>query len=213
MRPSQIAAISAFSVSLLLVAGCSGKAHSSNKALAAPALTREMPRSRKAPVDPNAPYAVLKHRTAPELTATNATATPSEAPFCSSANLAVSEIAANGNATERTVSIAFTNKGDSACKLSGYPFVSFPAEEQPSLKSLTVLHDQNDNPEEASVLLPPKGAAFFSLRWTTGDSCPMISKLLVTAPGTTQSFSLNRPVSPCQGRVEITAIKAVPANG
>lgn len=212
MRPSQLAVLAAFSGFLLLVAGCSGNAHAGNKTLAAPALTKEMPHSRRAPADPNAPYAVLKHRTPPPPGATEVP-TQADAPLCAASNLEVSEIAANSNASQRSVSIAFTNKGDSACKLSGYPFVSFPNGDQPALKSLTVLHDQDPALAEEAVLLKPKGSASFTLRWNTGDSCPMISKLLVTAPGTTQSFSLNRPLSPCEGRVEITAIKAVPTNG
>jgi Protein of unknown function (DUF4232) len=211
MRAFPISAVAALVVFLLPFTGCSGNGRASTKVLAAPALITEQPHSRQAPANPNAPYVVLQKRSNTAPVAQNTTVPSQDVPLCSPANLAVSEIASNTNASERTVSIAFTNKGDSACQLGGYPSVSFPAEEQSALQSLTVLHDLDAATQ--TVLLPPKGAASFSLRWITGQDCPSISKLLVTAPGTTHSFSLNRPVSPCQGRIEVTAIRAVPKNG
>lgn len=216
MQSSDIAVVSALSLSLLLLAGCSGSARAGNHALAAPALTREDPHSRRAPVNPNAPYAVLKRRG--ETPALPSTATGAEiatdAPLCSFSNLGVSEISASSTSEERTVSIAFINRGDSACKLSGYPYIAAPSEDSLGIKSLTVLHEEGSTEANAAeVVLPPKGSASFSLKWTTGDSCPMISTLLVTAPGTNQSFSLNRPVSPCHGRVEISAIHPIPTTG
>jgi hypothetical protein len=213
----RVTSISAFGAAVLVsllpfAAGCSGNGRASTKVLAAPALTTEPPHSKQAPANPNAPYVVLQHRPSSAPAAQNTTTPDEGTPLCSATDLAVSEIASKTNASERTVAIAFTNKGNNTCQLSGYPNVSFPAEEQPALKSLTVLHDSNTN-EMQTVLLPPKGSASFYLRWITGNDCPSISRLLVTAPGTTHSFSLNRPVSPCEGRVEITAIKAVPTNG
>lgn len=211
MRSAVVPAVVTLLVSLLSIAGCSGKAHSSNSSLAAPALTTEPPHSRHAPANPNAPYAVLQRRATPPAEAVDTAVPLADVPFCSPANLAVSEIAANSNAQERSVTIAFTNRGSNACQLGGYPLVSFPVDDHSDLKTLNIIHDQ-DASSIPTAVLQPKGSAAFSLSWTTGDDCPSVSKLFVTAPGTTQSFGLNRPFSPCQGRVQVTAIKAVPAN-
>lgn len=215
MSSSAVSALAVVALSLLPLAGCSGGVHSNNRISSAPALTDTGVHPKKAPANPNAPYAVLQRRVAPAPSVVQAATIPSaeDVAQCSASNLSISEIASNTKASERSVSIAFTNTGSMPCQISGYPNVSFSPEDQAAWKSLAVLHDENAKTPDGPVILQPHAAASFSLRWTTGADCPSISKLLVTAPGTNRSFGLNRPVSPCEGRIEITALQANPTNG
>lgn len=169
--------------------------------MAAPALLTDTSRSHHALVNPNAPYAVLKTRT---LTVSSQSQL-SDAPLCDPANLAIAEVSADSQGNERSVAISFRNRGASVCQLNGYPYIAY-AEKQAEAANLTIIHKEDVT---SPVVLEPKGSAVFSLHWLTGDHCSRGgASLAITAPGTSQSFSLNRMLAPCDGKVEVTAVRA-----
>lgn len=58
----------------------------------------------------------------------------------------------------------------------------------------------------APVVLMPKEVAAFEVVWSAGQGCPSVARLLVTAPGTTRSFSVAQPMSVCTGRIQVTPL-------
>jgi hypothetical protein len=63
-------------------------------------------------------------------------------------------------------------------------------------------------PPEAEVTLQPQGEAWFQLGWATGDGCPVVSRITVSAPGSSQTFAVNHPLTVCEGHVQITTLRS-----
>jgi hypothetical protein len=133
------------------------------------------------------------------------------------------------NGDDRTVRLAFKNRGATACRLSGYPAIelqddrgnpiasikvrrtgtaSFTGSVAPPLKSTT------EN-QPVDIVLRPGAEASFDIGWTSGDNCPLVSKFTVAAPGigsaTTAatfagSFAINHPLNVCNGELRISPL-------
>jgi hypothetical protein len=56
------------------------------------------------------------------------------------------------------------------------------------------------------VVLMPKQVAAFQVVWSAGGNCPSVARLLVTAPGTTRTFTVAQPMSVCTGRIQLTPL-------
>jgi hypothetical protein len=201
-----------------LLEGCSRSAHTTLHGNA-PALQQEdAPARARGGTNPNAPYTIagaspaLVKRSAVDMSTITA---------CDSSNLSVTEIAAAVNGKYRAVKLAFNNQGSEPCKLGGYPSISLLDQNNTPVASIVVDRvtastlsaqlAQGDvqpvaTPSNAEVMLAPKGEAWFQVGWSTGDDCPVVSRIDVSAPGSTQTFSVNHPLTVCEGRVQITTI-------
>jgi hypothetical protein len=156
-------------------------------------------------------------------------ATTDAADPCDSKNLSVTEIAAAVNGKYRAVKLAFDNQGLTACRLGGYPSISLLEQDGTPVVSVVVdrvtastlsaqlapaaapqntAQTENAGKPGAQVLLAPKGEAWFQIGWSTGDGCPVVSRISVSAPGTTESFTVSHPLTICDGRVQITTLHA-----
>lgn len=172
--------------------------------------------------NPNAPYLVAS--TTPQLVKRAPAVDPSTVEACDSSNLSVTEIAAAVNGNYRAVKLAFNNLGAAPCKLGGYPSISLLDENGAPVASVVVDRvtaytlsaelAQKAMPAaispDAVVVLAPKGEAWFQLGWASGDGCPAVSRISVSAPGASESFSINHPLTVCEGRVQITTLHSGP---
>jgi hypothetical protein len=61
---------------------------------------------------------------------------------------------------------------------------------------------------DAEITIAPRDEAWFEVGWTTGPGCPVVSRISVSAPGASQSFTVNHPLTVCDGRVQITTLHA-----
>ena len=222
-----IAMAGSISVLGLWMAGCSHSPHASNMRGSAPALLQEDGPQPRGGTNPNAPYLVAASK--PQLVKRADGATTAAADPCDSKNLSVTEIAAAVNGKYRAVKLAFDNQGLAPCRLGGYPSISLLDKDGTPVASVVVDHvtastlsaqlappsaPQNTTQPEhagktgAQVLLEPKGEAWFQIGWSTGDGCPVVSRISVSAPDATESFTVNHPLTICDGHVQITTLHA-----
>jgi hypothetical protein len=203
--------------------GCSHSSHMGFQGNAPALMQQDAPARARGGTNPNAPYLVVS--STPQLVKRPSTPYAGTLDTCNSQNLSVSEIAAAVDGKYRAVKIAFTNQSTAPCKLSGYPSI--------------VLMDQNNSPvanvvvdrvttttlnaevtqqpaqsaasqKNAEVALEPKGQAWFQLAWSTGDDCPVVSQVDVSAPGSTETFTVNHPLTVCDGRVRLSTLQSDP---
>ena len=208
--------------------GCSHSQHASTLRGGAPTLLQEDgPQNARGGTNPNAPYLVAASK--PELVKRADGATTDAADPCDSKNLSVTEIAAAVNGKYRAVKLAFDNQGLTACRLGGYPSISLLEQDGTPVASVVVdrvtgsslsaqlappsapqntAQTENGGKSGAQVLLEPKGEAWFQIGWSTGDGCPVVSRISVSAPGTSESFTVSHPLTICDGRVQITTLHA-----
>jgi hypothetical protein len=206
-------------LALGLLQGCASSSSRATSRSSAPALSGDNGLRSAGGTNPNAPFAVVEH--SPRLVPRPTQETSSDILSCPASGLGITEVAANVNGRYRIVRLAFVNRQDMPCKLAGYPSVSLVsgdgapvgslAIERTTAQSLTAVM----NPGRAetamtepspSVILPAGGKAYFQLGWVTGDDCPSVSHIVIAAPGTTHSFTLNHPLAICDGRIRITAV-------
>lgn len=177
--------------------------------------------------DPNAPYVVPA---APRKAA--AQPTPEDAagaPPCTPADLKVEEIAGNAHGSWHSIKVGFRNEAGATCRMSGYPMVALFNPEGQSLGSIAVerttaeevraelaetlpasapkpapAQDAGASPQH--VVLMPRAVAAFEVVWSAGQNCSPVARLLVTAPGTTRTFSVAQPMNVCTGRIQVTPL-------
>jgi Protein of unknown function (DUF4232) len=199
--------------------GCSHSTHTSAMRGNAPVLlTEDAPRSHGG-TDPNAPYLI---RTAsPQLVKRSDVVSGPVANPCEGKDLEVTEIAAAVNGDYRAVKIAFDNNGLAPCRLGGYPAISLLDKTGTPIASLVVdrvttssisarLADGSiqttATKQDAQVTIAPKDEAWFQIGWSTGQNCPVVSRITVSAPGSTETFTVNHPLTVCDGHVQITTL-------
>lgn len=202
------------------VEGCAHPTHVSSLRGSAPVmLDEDGPRTRGG-TNPNAPYLIAAG--APQLVKRSDTATSPAANVCDSKDLAITEIAAAVNGNYRAVKLAFDNEGLAPCHLGGYPAISLLDKTETPVANLVVDHvtasslsarlDQGSVQTTAAakpaaqITIAPKGEAWFQIGWSTGQDCPVVSHIRVSAPGATESFTVNHPLTVCEGRVQITTL-------
>ncbi len=115
---------------------------------------------------------------------------------CDAAQLDVTDGPANSGAGSVMFSLRFTNTGDVACTLTGYPGVSLVAgSEEEQVGSAATRSDQGGDPEQ--VVLEPGAMVQSDVRLTRAENYPEedcdpqeTSGLLVYPPDETESFFL-----------------------
>jgi hypothetical protein len=208
-----------------LVEGCSRSTHGSTFRGGAPALLKEdAPIHPRGGTNPNAPYTVAAAQ--PQLVKRTEAANAMAAGPCDGSNLTVTEIAAAVNGNYRAVKLAFNNVGETPCRLGGYPSISLLDQNGAPVASVVVDRvtmstlsarltqepvQATATQPDAQVTLAPKGEAWFQLGWATGDGCPVVSRISVSipdsaGPGSTGTFTVNHPLTVCEGRVQITTL-------
>jgi len=199
--------------------GCSHSTHTAAMRGNAPVLlTEDAPRSHGG-TNPNAPY--LMRTSSPQLVKRSDVVNGAAANPCESKDLEVTEIAAAVNGDYRAVKIAFDNNGVVPCRLGGYPSISLLGETGNPVANLVVdrvttssisakLADGSVQPaatkQDAQVVIAPKDEAWFQIGWSTGQDCPVVSRISVSAPGSTDTFTVNHPLTVCEGRIQITTL-------
>ncbi len=180
-----------------------------------------MRRRGRAGTDPNAPF-VLIDRT-PRPTAHLASMSAQDASPCSAREISLEEVAAEMNGQSREVKFAFVNEGATPCRIGGYPGIALLDAQNLPVANLTVVKsapgtlEAHTVPASASaqitrealeLVLDPRQEAYFGITWTTGENCPAVSRIELTAPGTSQTFTISRPLTVCAGEVKVTALQS-----
>jgi hypothetical protein len=177
--------------------------------------------------DPNAPYVVPAP--ARNLTPQPAAETAAEAPLCTPDALNVQEIAGNAHGAWHSIKVGFQNRTSADCRMSGYPLVALLNGQGQNLGSIAVERTtaqevraelaegppasapksapaQSADMASEEVVLVPRAVAAFQVVWSAGANCSSVARLLVTAPGTTHTFSVSQPMSVCTGRIQVTPL-------
>jgi len=202
--------------------GCSHSTHAALKGNA-PLLQQDAPLHARGGANPNAPYTLAN--TTPQLVKRPPAVDPATVDACDDSRLSVTEIAAAVNGRYRGVKLAFHNESDAPCKLGGYPSISLLDESGAPVASVVIDRVTSstlsaelaqkplqiaENPSNAEVVLAPKSEAWFQLGWSSGDGCPVISRISVSAPGSSETFTVSHPLTVCDGRVQITTLRSGP---
>ncbi len=214
-----IALVGGLLVALPYTEGCAHSSRPSSLQGGAPILLNEDAPHGRGGTNPNAPYMVAAAD--PQLVKRSGATASNAANPCESKDLAVTEIAAAVNENYRAVKLAFDNEGLAPCYLGGYPSISLLDKtgtpvanlviDRVTTSSLSARLSQGQvqttaAKPDAQVTIAPKGEAWFQVGWTTGQDCPVVSRISVTAPGSTESFTVNHPLSVCEGHVQITTL-------
>jgi hypothetical protein len=213
-------------LALILAQGCS-QAHAPGTASAnAPGLGEDGQAHIRGVSDPNAPFTLIDRTKAhQEIPAED----PSSAPECGASSLQFYEAAASMNGADRTLRLALKNRGESACQLSGFPSIALLDDHGSAIASISVRQTGRstvsgvvsapaNQPVSSTatpgvnVVLRPSGEASFEIRWSSGDDCPLVSRLAIGIAGTaeanaplTNTFTINRPLKVCNGELRVTA--------
>lgn len=217
---SQLPRIAVFALVVYpFLAGCSHAAHNSLANGSAPGLKNDDAPLLRTEGNPNAPYLVAAAK--PQLMKRPESGDTSAAGPCDSRDLSAIEIAASVNGDYHAVKLAFYNQGLAPCRISGFPTVSLLDKNGDPVSSIkvervtesTVRAKLAQGPvQSASVtpqprlLIAPRGEVWFQMGWTTGEGCPQISRIAISAPGSSDTFTINHPLAVCDGRIEITAL-------
>lgn len=231
---------------LLLATGCTQNAVRGTTAGSAPALNGESQAHIRGVSDPNAQFTTLVSR--PKTSAATAAAgsepvtVSATTTACRAADLQVYEAAASMNGESRVVRLALKNNGGSACSLSGYPAIELQDEHGVAIASIAVrqtgasslsgtvaapvreaaLAEGGSAANEAGavdVVLRPAGEASFEIGWSTGETCPVVSRFTVALPAARDTassassslagtFTINRALNVCNGEMQVTALRA-----
>ena len=208
---------------LLVSTGCTTRTSGHFKSAAtAPAITGE----RRNVADPNAPFMLIDrtpHPIAQPVSGEDATAS------CDLSALSVSEISASMTDGFRSIRLAFVNRGETACRLGGFPSITLLDQDGQPVAGIAI--EQTGEAAfagsiadptvatavqtPAQVLLPPRGAASFQIGWAAGEYCRLISRFVVSAPGAAsqsdaimEKFAFDRPLTICSGQLRVTALSA-----
>jgi hypothetical protein len=203
---------------LPLLESCAHSTHASSLKGGAPVLLNEDAPRAHGGTNPNAPYMVAA--ASPQLVKRSG-ATASSANPCESKDLSVTEIAAAVNGNYRAIKLAFDNEGLAPCRLGGYPSISLLDQSGTPVANLVVDRVTASSirarlaegplqtaaaTRDAQIIISPKGEAWFQVGWSTGEDCPVVSRISVSAPGSSESFSVTHPLTVCEGRVAITTL-------
>jgi hypothetical protein len=213
--------------------GCAARVHHPTTATA-PSLSGDAPLISRGGTNPNALYAELDHSVhlvrRPTLADVN-TAVP-----CAAEDLSVFESGARIDGEHRSVRLNLVNHANKPCRLAGYPAISLlradgsligntaiekltattleasmhhsaavaVEPQQSTARSGATASGPTSRPE--SVLLVPAGEASFEVRWISGPNCDPVASMVVAAPDTVQSFTIQHTLTVCEGRIQVTAI-------
>lgn len=202
--------------------GCSRTGHNSLQQGNAPTLQQDdAPLRSRGGTNPNAPYVVAASTQQPQLARRTEPVGTSIAGPCDSKDLSVTEIAAAMNGDFHAVKLAFYNQGLASCRIGGYPSVTLldkkgnpvasVSVERVSESALSAKLTQGSVETAAAqaqtqMVIAPRSEAWFQMGWSTGEGCPEIARISVSAPGSSESFTVNHPLAICEGRIEITAL-------
>jgi hypothetical protein len=210
-----------------LIAGCAGAgAHRRAVNSTAPGLQEDSPNHGRAGTNPNAPFVLIDRTKRPTALPTSMSAT--DAQPCTGKDLALTEVAAEMKADTHLVKFAFVNQGSVTCRIGGYPSIDLLDQQGQPVASLAVEQtgrstlaaqttaaqttapaaDPQTSEGTPQIVLQPRGEAYFGVEWTSGDNCPDVAKAVMTAPGTSQAFTVSRPLKVCSGQVHVTALQA-----
>jgi hypothetical protein len=202
-----------------LTAGCNAAAHRRVTTGATPTLiSDDAPLHGRGGTNPNAPYVVLDRR--PTLVTRSIPDASGGAPDCNAGDLDVAEVGADANGSDRIVKLSFVNIGANACRLGGYPEIALLNDKGRPVGSLDVVRSSATSltavtapaaaaaseTTPAAVLLPAHGEAYFQVGWTTGEGCPTVSEIVISAPNTTKSFLISHPLVVCSGKIRVTSV-------
>jgi hypothetical protein len=144
----------------------------------------------------------------------------------------VYETAASMNGAERSLRLAIKNQGEQACSLSGIPAISLEDGSGAEIASVAVrqtgttslsgvvvppVHEVASDPAREgqllNVVLPGSGEASFEIGWSSGDSCPLVSRIAIGFAGMATAseprparFSIDHAMRVCDGEVRITSL-------
>lgn len=199
--------------------GCGHSAHSSALRGGAPAMLNEDGPHREG-TNPNAPYLMAASAT-PQLAHRSDTYTSGVNP-CDGKSLTVTEIAASVNGKFRAVKLAFDNDGLTPCRIGGYPTITLLDQtgtpvanlvvDRVTLSTMSAQLTPGPVPAvtapkpDAQIVIAPRGEAWFEVGWSTGEGCPVVSRISVSAPGSSENLTVNHPLTVCEGRVQITTL-------
>jgi hypothetical protein len=219
-RFPSIALTGSFLIVWPLIAGCAHPTHAAAMQGGTPMMLNEDAPHGRGGTNPNAPYLMAASANPQLVKRSDAQGTTAANP-CENKDLAVTEIAAAINGNYRAVKLAFDNEGLAPCHLGGYPTIALLDQTGTPVANVVVdrvtastisgeLSSVSVVPTaaktDAQVTISPKGEAWFQVGWTTGQSCPVVSRIRVSAPGSTESFTVNHPLTVCEGRVQITTL-------
>ncbi len=148
---------------------------------------------------------------------------------CEAATLSLFESAARVEGDHRSVRLNLVNHALEACRLGGYPAISLlrrdgtllgnvqiekvtEATLDASMKapaSLQLTPAKASGQPSPMVLLSPAGEAAFEVGWTSGGpnaACEQVGSIVIAAPGTRQSFTVQHELRVCEGRIRVTAL-------
>ena len=230
----------------LLLGGCSQKVVRAGAGGTAPALSEGGTAHIRGVSDPNAQFTLISREPAngPAKPATangQATEESSGEAQCRTSDLAIYETAASMDGNARTLTLALKNRGTAVCRISGQPTITLEDEAGVAIGGIALsraslsgssgaavsVETASSGPAGAApvvdVRLPPDGEASFKIGWTSGEGCPVVSRLrirpsaeeVVSAGGASGErnsegsgfITVNRPLRVCDGRVVITALR------
>jgi hypothetical protein len=218
-RLSSIVLAGSLLIATPFLGGCAHSTHATPLRGGAPAMLSEDGPHAHGGTNPNAPY--MMAASSPQLVKRSDATGSATANPCDSKELAVTEIAAAVNGNYRAVKLAFDNEGLAPCQLGGYPAISLLDKTGTPVANLVVdrvtastLSAQlaqgpvqtTASKPDAQITIAPKGEAWFQVGWSSGQDCPVVSRISVSAPGSTESFVVNHPLTVCEGHVQITVL-------
>lgn len=204
-----------------LMVSCAHSKHTSSLKGNAPTLLNEDSPRAHGGTNPNAPY--LLATASPQLVRRSGGSSSTTASPCNSKDLTVTEIAAAVNGNYRAIKLAFDNEGLAPCRIGGYPSISLLDQSGTPVANLVVDRVTASSvrarlaegpaqatsataTNDAQITIDPKGEAWFQVGWSTGQDCPVVSRISVSAPGSSESFSVTHPLTVCEGHVQITTL-------
>jgi hypothetical protein len=151
---------------------------------------------------------------------------------CEPSALQVYEAAASTSGAERTLRLAFKNRGAKTCRLAGSPAIVLEDEKGAAIANIAVRQTGESSvsgfvaapssqtasaapaaPQTVDIVLSPSGEASFEIRWSSGDDCPLVSSIAIgiaapspDTPASAGSFAINRSLKVCNGEVRITSL-------
>ena len=212
----------------LAVVGCSQTAVRGPVAATAPAISGDSPAHIRGVSDPNAQFTLID-RTKTTSRQPVADGESTGAP-CATSSLQVYEVGASMNGENRVIRLAFKNRSDVACSLSGYPGIELQDDKGLPIASIAVhqtgsaslsgtvttsVENAATSPAVA-IVLRPSGAATFEIGWSDGGNCPLVSRIMISMPGAgfmrdsqntlSGYFTKSHPLNVCGGEVRMSTL-------
>jgi hypothetical protein len=219
-------------LALLLAQGCSQMRAPGTASSTAPTLVEDTEPHIRGVSDPNAQFTLIDRTRGVAVTQQNPVRDSASLSVCEPSSLQVYEAAASTNGAERSLRLAFKNRGETACRLAGSPSIVLEDENGAAIASISVRQTGESSvsgvvaapssqtasaspgtPRAVDIVLSPSGEASFEIQWSSGDECPLVSSIAIgigapaTASATSASgYSINRPLKVCNGEVQITSL-------